>query len=194
MKKRIIAIDCDDVIVGTAPAILNFYNRTYNTHIALENLYSQDLTLWGADDEQTAIDRVDAFLRTDEYQHLAPFEEAVEAIRQISKYHELHIVTGRGDFLAEATEDMLNAYFPGVFHSIEYTNFFGKQSRSKAEVCKQLGADLLIDDHLHHATVMAETGVEVYLFGDYPWNRADELPARVTRVRDWQAVGERLLP
>ncbi len=193
MKKRIIAIDCDDVIVETAPAILDFYNRNYNTVIELENFYSQDLTLWGAADPQTAIDRVDQFLRTDEYQRLAPFQEAVEVITELATYHELHIVTGRGDFLAKPTEDMLDKYFPGIFQSIEYTNFFGTQPRSKADVCKQLGADLLIDDHLHHATVVAATGVEVYLFGNYPWNATDQLPALVTRVADWHAVGKRLL-
>jgi len=194
MKKRIIAIDCDDVIVATAPAILDFYNRTYDTTLQLKNLYSQDVTLWGADDEQTAIDRVDEFLHTDEYQQLAPFQEAIDVINKLGQHHELHMVTGRGDFLAKATEDMLNEYFPGIFQSVEYTNFFGKESRSKADVCTNLGADLLIDDHLHHATIVAECGTEVYLFGNYPWNQTDKLPPHVTRVADWQAVGERLLP
>lgn len=194
MKKRIIAIDCDDVIVGTAPAILDFYNREYGATLELKDFYSKDLALWAADDEQTAIGRVDAFLMTSEYQHMPPFQEAIDIIHQISKHHELHVVTGRSDFLTQATEDMLNKYFPGIFRSVEYTNFFSKTPRSKADVTRQLGADLLIDDHLHHAEVVAATGVDVYLFGEYPWNQTDQLPPRITRVRDWTTVAERLLP
>ncbi len=194
MQKRIIAIDCDDVIVATAPAILEFYNEKYNTKLELKNFYSNDLTLWGADDPKTAMERVDEFLKTPEYQLLEPFKEAVEVIHQLKNYHELHIVTGRNDFLQKATQDMLDAFFPDVFASVEYTNFFTDKPRSKSDVCVQLHADLLIDDHLHHASVVAECGTEVFLFGEYPWNQSDSLPERVTRVSGWREIGERLLP
>lgn len=194
MKKRIIAIDCDDVIVETAPAIVRFYNERFGAQLEFKNFYSSDLSAWAADDKETAMRRVDEFLRTPEYQQLAPLQEAIEVIRELKAHHELHIVTGRSDFLAQATEDMLQQYFPDIFKSVEYTNFFGDKPRSKADVCTTLGADLLIDDHLHHATVVAACGTEVYLFGDYPWNQADQLPENVRRVAGWQEIGTLLLP
>ncbi len=194
MQKRIIAIDCDDVIVATAPAILDFYNTRYNTRLELKNLYSKDLTLWAADDAKTAMARVDEFLKTSEYQQMEPFKEAVGVIHELKKYHELHIVTGRNDFLQQATQDMIDRFFPDTFTSIEYTNFFTDTPRSKGDVCIQLGADLLIDDHLHHASVVAECGTDVFLFGDYPWNQSNNLPERITRVSGWHEIGKRLLP
>lgn len=139
MTKRIIAIDCDDVIVATAPAIIAHYNKVYGTHLQLKDLYSENLALWGVDSRRAAIQRVEAYIKTDEYQRILPFQDAVEVIKDLSWQHELHIVTGRGDFLATATEAMLAQHFPDMFRSIEFTHFFGHAARSKAEVCKELG-------------------------------------------------------
>lgn len=194
MSNRIIAIDCDDVIVNTAPAIIRHYNEHYGVNVDLKDLYSNDLSVWAVDDIQTANDRAEQYLHSDEYQLATPPSATIEVINELGKRHELHIVTGRSDFLTETTQNMLDRYFPGIFRSIEFTNFFGSQQRSKAQVCKSLGADLLIDDHLHHVTVVAQSGVEAYLFGNYPWNQADQLPTNITRVRDWHEVATKLLP
>jgi uncharacterized HAD superfamily protein len=189
MKKQIIAIDCDDVLVPTAPMILAHYNSTYGTAIALKDFYSNELSVWGVEDGTIARDRVDAYLETEEYQNATPFIEAIDAIHTLGEYHELHLVTGRTDILTTATEKMLTEHFPGLFTSLEFTNFFGEKARSKAEVCLQLGADYLIEDHLHHAKVVAECGTNVLLFGTYPWNQTDEpLPSNIRRVQNWQEV------
>lgn len=63
----------------------------------------------------------------------------------------------------------------------------------KAQVCQDIGADLLIDDHLSHAELAAKCGVQVFLFGDYPWNKADSLSPNITRVGGWGDVAQKLL-
>ena len=188
MKKLIIAVDCDDVLVPMAPLILEYYEKTYGTHIELKDFYSRDLSIWGVPDIATAIERVEAYTRTEECQHTKPFEDAIKSIHELAKYHELHLVTGRPDFLTEATKNMLTQHFPGIFTSLEFTNFFGQKARSKADVCMQLSADYLIEDHLHHASVVAECGTKVLLFGDYPWNQSKQLPDNIQRVHDWPEV------
>ncbi len=188
MQKLTIAVDCDDVIVPTASLIVDHYNKTYGTSVELKNLYSYDLKVWGVDDDATAVARVDEYLMSDEYQSALPFVEAIDALRTLSKQHDLHIITGRRDFLATATEKMLDQYFPDLFQSVQYTNFFSDKPRSKSEVCQALQVDLLIDDHLHHAKVVADCGIRVLLFGDYPWNTSSDLPALIERVKDWPAV------
>ena len=194
MKKRTIAIDCDDVIVETAPLIINHYNKTYGTTLKLTDFYGADLTPWQAPDDATAIKRVDDFLVSDEYINAAPLAEAVNTINKLYKQYELHIVTGRPDFVAEATKDMLARRFPNVFASIAFTNMFNAtKARPKADVCKELSADLLIDDHLKHARQVAAAGIDVLLFGNYPWNRTDDLPKNIRRVRGWAEVCELLL-
>ena len=193
MKQLKIALDCDDVIVPTAPLILRNYNATYGTKIGLKDFYTNDRTPWGTDDA-TAVKRVEAYLMSDEYQQVEPFLEGIEVIRQLGGHHELHIVTGRPGILAKATEDMLEKYFPSIFHSIEFTHFFGPNPRSKATVCQDLGIDLLVDDHLHHAQVVAACGIDALLFGNYPWNKTDSLPPRIRRVNGWHDVAQLLLP
>jgi hypothetical protein len=53
-----------------------------------------------------------------------------------------------------------------------------------------LGATYIIEDMPGHAFECAEAGIKTVLFGDYPWNKADKLPAGVTRCSDWPAVLE----
>ncbi len=194
MNKLVIAIDCDDVIVPTASLILAYYNKKYGTAIALKDFYSNDLSVWDTPDDATAINRVEEYLMSEEYQNAEPFSEAIKVIQALSRWHELHIITGRPDFLTGATTRMLAQYFPDIFKTVQFTNFFGQKSRSKAEVCQQLSIDFLIDDHLHHAKAVADCGVQVLLFGDYPWNESLDLPKGIQRVKSWQAISSLLLP
>ena len=193
MKIKIIAIDCDDVLVPTAQSILDHYNKTYGTGIPLELLYSKDVAVWGVGEYGEAVKRVQAYLSSHEYLNLPPFKEAIDAITQLSKYYELHVVTARHDELAEATKRMLAEHFPGLFKSIEFTNHFSETARTKAQVCQAIGAQILIDDHLNHAELAAECGIQVLLFGDYPWNKADSLPPTIVRVSGWNDVAQKLL-
>lgn len=194
MKRPSVAIDCDDVLVPTASFILNYYNNTYHTKLVLKDLYSNDPTVWDTPDNETAVQRVESHLMSEEYQHVEPFVAAIEVVGQLREQYDLHIITGRPDFLADATKTLLDQYFPDIFSSVEFTNFFdGLKSRPKSEVCQALGASFLIDDHLHHALGVAECGIDVLLFGDYPWNQADHLPNNVRRVRDWHEVAKVLL-
>jgi uncharacterized HAD superfamily protein len=193
MKKLIITVDYDDVIVPTAELTLWHYNKVYGTKLELKDFYSKNLAAWNVPDEATAIARVESYAMTDEFQHAEPLTDAIEIIRRLSKHHELHIVTGRADFLTQATTSMLTKHFPDIFRSIEFTNFFGEKARPKVEVCRSLHADVLIEDNLHHATTVAECGIAVLLFGNYPWNESEHLPANIQRVQDWREVARVLL-
>jgi len=192
MKRIRIAIDCDDVIVPTAEGIITAYNQAYGTAMVLKDLHSTDLAIWGAPDNATAVARVEAYLRSPEYQNAEPFEDAIRVLRRLADYHELHIVTARADFLAEATERMIAAHFPDIFSSVEYTNFFNEKARTKAEVCQQLRINVLIDDHPHHAALAAACGIDVLLFGDYPWNKDIQPSEHIRKVSGWDDV-ERIL-
>lgn len=188
-----IAIDCDDVLVPTAQSILDHYNKTYGTSIPLEQLYSKDPVVWSVQDYSEAVRRVQAYLSSPEYLNLPPFKEAIGVIAKLSKRYELHVVTARHDELAEATKRMLAEHFPDLFKSIEFTNHFGEGARTKAQVCQAIGAQILIDDHLNHVELAAECGIQVLLFGDYPWNKASSLPPNIARVLDWDDVAQKLL-
>jgi len=186
----IIAIDIDDVIIESSPRLTEYYNRKYGTHLTLDDMYSDDPKAWGVTDDAQAIERVEGYLVTDEFQSIPPLREAIASIHRLSRRHELHVITGRSLAIEVATTDMLRAYFPDIFRSIVFTSMYSHDKRDKADVCQELGANLLIEDHLGHALPVARSGTNVLLFGDYPWNRAEELPSNIRRVKNWAAVEE----
>ena len=196
VKRLIIAVDRDDVIVASALAILKYYHETYGIEVLPAEAYSNDPRIWGVTHADERIERITEYLKTVEYQQLPPIRDAISALRKLKKHHEIHLVTGRVDFLRAPTLAWLDEHFPDVFASTEFTNFIVTAenkhiTRSKAEVCNQLAADIFIEDHPHHAQLVADTGVQVLLFGDYPWNRDVELTSpNITRVKDWDLVLE----
>ena len=196
MKKPVLVVDLDEVVVETAQNIIDHYNSSYGTNVTLDQYYSADYAeTWEAPDRATAIKRVHKYLETDEYFNLKPTQEAIDVIRKLKLKYELHILTGRADFTEAATRKWLARHFPDIFDSVTFTNYFDLSGKrlSKGVICKQLKAVMLIDDHLDHALDTATYGIKVLLFGNYPWNKAKKLPANITRVANWQAVTKILL-
>ncbi len=196
MNKTIIAVDLDDVIVETAPGVIDHYAKKYGVKVPLEKFYSKDFKgVWGTPDGVTAVRRVNEFLESPEYYHSVPIIEATETIRWLRNKYELHIVTGRPSLVEEATRQWLERHFPDIFETVIFTNSYmsgDKEAniRSKGDVCLQLGATVLIDYNLEHALSAADAGLQVLLFGDYPWNRTDKLPSSVRRVQAWSEIRE----
>jgi 5'(3')-deoxyribonucleotidase len=196
MSKEVVAVDLDDVVVETAQNVIDYYNRTYGTNVTMESYYDPDYArVWSTSDTETAVRRVNSYMETEEYHSLLPVEEAVSTLRGLDEKYELHIVTGRPDFVEEATLRWIRQHFPDLYETVVFTNFFdvGGKKRHKGDICLELGASYLIDDHLEHAFSAAKNGINVLLFGSYPWNQTNSLPENVRRVVDWQEVGRILL-
>lgn len=195
MKQLVIAVDCDDVIVETMPLVIQHYNQTYGTNLTLADAYTKDPTVWGVERYEDVVGRVNAYME-EHAESLKPMQYAIDALVELSQRHELHLITGRADLLQEATEKWIEQHLPGLFTGIQLTNYVVSDDqahtlRSKLEICQQIKADILIDDHLHHAAQVAGGGITVLLFGAYPWNASDIiLPSNVIRVKDWHDVLE----
>ena len=193
MGRLVIAFDCDDVLLPAASAIINNYNDRFGTRLELRHFYNHDdLRPWGVDTYDEAIGRVFEFLRSDEHTRIIPTPDTVKAISRLAKIHELHVVTGRPSFLQTATKAAIDTYFPNCFKSIEHTNYITlstdtETKRTKSEVCRLLGVDVLIDDHVAHAEDAISAGVGAIVFGSYPWN-LQPLPCGVVRCEDWDDV------
>lgn len=192
-RRLTLAIDCDDVIVPTSLAILDAYNQQYGTAVGYELYYKE--SSWGASSAEEASKRVDGLLRKGITAKIAPNEDAIEYIRRLHEEgHELHVVTGRQSYQEAETAEMLDRYFNGVFTSIEHTNMYAYGGtahlrRSKGAVCAAIGADVLIDDHVHHGREVLKHGLdEVIVFGDYPWNAAERLEQGMARCANWAST------
>ncbi len=196
MRRLVIAVDCDDVLIHTAEATINAYNLRYKTNVTLKHWYdTSSLEPYGTTTTQEAIDRVYEYQLSAEHAALRPDPATVAAVNQLAEKHELHVVTGRARKIEPVTMKMLDDFFPGIFQSVEHTAFYGEakgdqaKKRSKGEVCKEIRADILIDDHIVHGRDVLKHGVKkVLLFGNYPWNAHDDVGQGIVRCKDWNEV------
>ncbi len=195
MSKKIIAVDVDDVLAANAQGFIEFSNRQWGGDLTVEDFQEDFSQMWGVSNEEVT-------KRMNEYAELgiaadyAYFKDSVSTVERLSQKYDLIVVTSRRSLLKDLTKTWLDKHFGGVFKEVRHSGFFDNlEDRSyhetKAEICKEIGADYLIDDQPKHCFAVAEAGIQALLFGDYIWNKKiKELPPRVTRVANWQKVEE----
>ncbi|KAF9458334.1 hypothetical protein BDZ94DRAFT_1270879 [Collybia nuda] len=111
--------------------------------------------------------------------------EGVQSLRDMG--YRLVIVTARAQDHVDKSWEWVDKNFPGIFDSIICTGQFKDTHTaghevvtklSKAQVCTDLGATLLIDDSSENAVqcATADKCTPVLLFGDYSWNKRISSP------------------
>lgn len=186
MKRLVIAVDCDDVLVASTKFLVEAYNQRYGTLVQLESAYLSGNPDWAAKREEVHR-RINAIQLSDEYGSIAPSSEAIEAIGNLADNHELHLVTARAPKIKAVTDRMINDYFPDCFKSIEHVGF----NTSKSQTCLNIGADILIDDNLKHLQEAKAADISHLLwFGDYQWQDRTAGAVGITVVRTWPEVAD----
>lgn len=184
IERLSIAVDCDDVLIPSTETIVRLYNTNFNTSVDLKDAHVSGNPAWNASSDEIG-ERIYDIQMSEEYGRIAPFDEAIVACRSLAKVHELHLVTSRPQMLMSLTESMVNEYFAGVFTKIEH---LGPHVR-KGEICRQLKADLLVDDNYKHLEAARQCGIpNLIWFGDYPWNAADDYDTDIVRCKDWESL------
>lgn len=191
--KKVIALDLDDVLAGNVETFVKFSNERWQTNLTVEDFDEDFRTLWGVDHtevERRMVEFADSGIVAD-YPH---FEDAVPVVHKLSQSYDLVIVTSRRSALMQHTAVWLEQYFGHVFKDVRHAGFYdnlhdeGSWRKTKADICREIGADYLVDDQLKHCIAAAEAGIESLLFGNYSWNKAESLPKGIRRVSDWAEV------
>lgn len=191
MKRQIIAVDIDEVLLPHFQDLIAWYNGQYGTKLTLAHNHPVDPTPWGTKDIAVAVKRVHKFFETDIFQYSKPFDEALDVLVALSKTYDLVIITARDTLIEDLTREWLALHFPGLFKEIQFTAFYSLDGnrRSKAAVAKELNADFLIDDDINHCEAAAKVGIQALLFGKYPWNSVKQVShPKIIRVTDWAGV------
>ncbi|KAI9357639.1 HAD-like domain-containing protein [Zopfochytrium polystomum] len=206
--RPVIAVDMDEVLCGTHEALVNFHNERFATKLTLKDFNSYAYhEVWGGTTSE-AVEKVRLFYDSDHFENrMQPVPGAVEALTKLKSHYSLIVVTSRQEFVHEATHSFINTHFPNIFDEIHFANHHltpeeskRLKARKKSEVCKEIGAAVLIDDALVHAKDCGSAGIRVFLFdheGAYMWNKLPEgeiLPENVTRVHSWEDVVAALVP
>ncbi|KAF9908384.1 hypothetical protein EC991_009839 [Linnemannia zychae] len=202
LPRKVIAVDLDEVLARTTLAIADFHNDTYGTSLTMDDFISYDYTkIWGGTREES-IAKWRLFFDSPYFLKVEPVEGSLETLKLLkSRRFSLVIVTARQQFVADLTKKFVDRHFPGIFESIYFANHFLTEqekltfvSKPKSVICRDVHAQLLIDDSLENALEVSKAGIPVLLFdlhGKYKWNQLDEgqqLPDKVTRVKSWKDV------
>jgi 5'(3')-deoxyribonucleotidase len=188
-KSQVVAIDLDDVLVNTAPLVLEYFNKLYGTGLTLKDIYHSPMRTWDKPNGPTAIKQVDDFLASDDYMdQVKPVDGARASIERLANRFELHIISSRSDCLHSITSQLVATYFSDLFKSVHLMGFDGLLPTTKIALCKTIQATILIDDSVRQITAATEGGIRGILFGNYPWNQAEISADTSIRARNWTQV------
>ncbi|KAF8649756.1 hypothetical protein AX16_005523 [Volvariella volvacea WC 439] len=180
----VIAIDLDDVLSQTNHKVAEWHNQKYGTNMDISHFYYYYYwknPFWGTPNE--TFTKVQDFYAEDHIFQADPVVGAREGVQTLRNMgFKLIIVTARGENVQERSWKWVNDHFPGIFDSVICTGQFKDAHKrghevvtrlSKAQVCNDLGAQLLIDDSAENSIqcATADPPVKVLLFGDYEWNK-----------------------
>jgi FMN phosphatase YigB (HAD superfamily) len=197
-SKKKILWDIDDVLVASAPGFVKYSNERWGHNLVADDYHEAWDLVWGVSLEE-AIRRADELHISGVVGTYAHFPEAVAVLQNLAAKYEHLAGTSRRITLRPETEALIHqGPFKDLFSAIHYLGIWDTDKPvkeqlklTKAELCKALRADYLVDDQLKHCIGAAEAGVPALLFGNYRWNQTDKpLPNGITRVADWRAVQE----
>lgn len=198
--KEIIAIDIDDVIAHSTEALRISVNERYDVNLTAQDyVLSDDGDYWGYYERvwaahglhQVSYSELHDEMAIDQA-HVPLLPGASFAIGELSKEFDIILITARDPSWERATRKWLTGHFGDVFRSVNFAgrSKHGANVQTKGELCKELGAQLLIDDNPEHCRSALEFGVEAILFGDFGWHNNKTTGLQV--CKDWPAVLEYL--
>lgn len=188
-----IGFDLDNVLLNLNDALCLYHNTTYGTKYEKEHMTSFELNeVWNCTKEE-AIKRVFDFYQSPEHWNALPVNGAIEGIKNLKQYHNLHVITAKPEELKDKTSKWLNKHFPQMFDGIHFTNYYNGNGpkRTKGEVCRELNIEFFVDDFLENVNDVSSLGIPTLLF-DAPWNHGEINPP-IRRVYSWDEIVEILL-
>lgn len=183
-----IALDIDDVLSESGQNLIDFYNNLHATEKTLADIVDFNL----ATTFKITLEQADVMLND---WYLSPFfpdmkvrEGAQEAVSYLAKKHTLYSITSRPFEIEHLTIQWLDKHFPDTFVEITHTNSGhysgGKTGIKKSDVCKRIGATVIVEDNVKYANDCAENGITTFLM-ERPWNKGQKIHPDIIKVKDW---------
>ena len=193
-----IAIDVDDVLVPLAKTYYDYHNKKFGTNIDADNLKHYRWDHHMGISLKESVQRVQEFYKTDIFKNMPIFEGAKEVITNLSKQHELIIISSRFGVSKEFTIQWAEKEFPNIFSRIIFSAEYhydeeykkAKNIKEKAHICLDNDIDLIIEDSLIHAEECAKNGIRVFLLNK-SWNQG-KTPSNITRINNWKEIPQLL--
>lgn len=200
-EKLVVAVDIDEVLGNFLFALNTFIAERYflNHNIAEYHVYNFD-QVWKCSLAEANV-RVHEFFKSKHFREgIHPIPGAYQALLQLTSFCHFSIATSRQNVIKQQTIDWVERHYSGLFREIHFGNHFSFDGaeKSKSEICRSFGAQILIDDNPRYALDCAENGIEVLLFdyhNSYPWCKTSDVSLHplITKVHNWQEVEQHLV-
>jgi uncharacterized HAD superfamily protein len=186
-----IGIDLDDTVFEFARTLLNEYELAFGKKIEFETVFSYKF--WEVF-QLTKEEMIDFFQRvvTKSFnENLALCEQSKESIHLLAKNNKLYFITSR--IAREGTIESLRKHFPDIDFEIVFSGNAHLQTteKTKADICKELNIDVMIEDDKEYAKECSEKGIKVLLL-DKPWNRGCKNNENIIRIKNWGEIVDKL--
>ncbi|GAV73992.1 NT5C domain-containing protein [Cephalotus follicularis] len=200
-QKFVVAVDVDEVLGNFVSALNRFIADRYSLNCSVSEYHVYEFfRIWNCSRDEADF-RVHEFFKTPYFKTgIHPIPGAQNALHRLSRLYNLSVVTSRQNAIKDHTIEWIEKHYHGLFQEIHFGNHFALdgESRSKSEICRSLGAKVLIDDNPRYAIECAEAGMRVLLFdyeNSYPWCKTDSINQHplVTKVHNWEEVEELLV-
>ena len=181
-----IGVDIDNTLSNFNDTLLKDYlendKKINNSGIVNKNVYIRKMFDWDSSYEEeyykNNIERI--------AQYFKPIKDSSKYVKKLKKLgHEIYIISGRDNEEYsnpyEMTINWLNKYkIP--YDKIILTN--GYEYQQKADVCKELGIDIMIDDSINVCTKCIASNIECILF-ETAFNKNE---TRFNRLSSWEEI------
>lgn len=182
-------IDLDNVLGDTLGSFADFHNAVYGTSFKREDFREKTLAQAIGCTLEESRKRMKAFEDSSHANNIQPMPGSQKGVLQLAKKSELVVVTARPISIEERTVQWVKRHFPDCFSSVYLADRENPDriTVKKADTCRSLGVELLVEDWLDTAVECAAKGIKVLLY-DSLWNQDGRLPEGITRVRGWEEI------
>ncbi|MFC2066846.1 hypothetical protein ACFLUO_07355 [Chloroflexota bacterium] len=178
MKRHVIGMDIDGVIVDIATAMLPLLSEVCARPVVYQDLCSWDLGKALSINEETMNHTWNRFLDSDELRYAHPIDGAITGLSAISE-NEIWLVTSRPVSTQGLTLSWLHD------NRVHYDQIVFNRRGDKLSVGPTF--NVFVEDFLDETITIAKAGIFTILF-DQPWNQASKLPINCKRAYNWGDV------
>ena len=182
-----IAIDIDEVVVEFVRGYIRILARK---GIKADYDKTNTYNLWEAYSitREDSIKYAEEFYESESFENIELVEGAKDAINSLEKKNELFFLTSRPASIKDKTHQFIKKHFPNSNINLVFAGDFHKDNgKTKAEICRELGISIIVEDNKNYALECAKSGIQVFLIAK-PWNVDSESHENIKKVNSWSEI------
>lgn len=186
-----IGVDIDEVLVEFFKKYLELFNPKFGKSIKLHEM--NRFNIWDITDvsKEDALRLVEDFYDSNSFEQMDLVEGAKESLANLKNIGKIFFITSRPERMKEKTNIFLKKLFGESDFDLYFSGGVWNNSKTKGELCKELGIDIFIEDNPDFALDCAQRGIKTFLL-DKPWNKDYQKHNNLFKVKNWGEILERL--